>query len=260
MFPPVPPLLEKVIDMDLFGWAHDPKVPFIPLVDLWLDLEDHLSSDNIPSPTELWKEQETIGAIIERAMKRRAAAKLSSQAPPAAREDSLPAGHLEGQSPPEKESHAVTSTGHVAMFDYSPTGRRSPVNIHKCEEKARRGPLPSRPRELPPPTREPRRPSAHVGTPPRVSISGGPNSGATRRSRTIGVHNASRGGHKESEAKGGPNRPATFASLFKAVGPVGNRVATWTLRASSSKMEGPRNTDGQDVPESVGSIRPRTRR
>ncbi|RPD57895.1 hypothetical protein L227DRAFT_505891 [Lentinus tigrinus ALCF2SS1-6] len=62
ILPSVPPLLEKIIDMDLFGWAHDPKVPFIPLVDLWLELEDHLSPDNIPNPAELWKEQEMIGA------------------------------------------------------------------------------------------------------------------------------------------------------------------------------------------------------
>ncbi len=59
--PPVPPLMEMAIDMDVFGWAADPKVPFIPLVDLWFELEDHLSRDNIPSPTELWREQETIG-------------------------------------------------------------------------------------------------------------------------------------------------------------------------------------------------------
>ncbi|TFK84698.1 hypothetical protein K466DRAFT_496076 [Polyporus arcularius HHB13444] len=60
--PPIPPLMELAIDTDVFGWAADPKVPFVPLVDLWFELEDHLSPANIPSPVELWREQETIGA------------------------------------------------------------------------------------------------------------------------------------------------------------------------------------------------------
>ena len=62
--PPVPPVMETAIDLDIFGWKADPKVPYVPLVDLWLDLEQHLSSSDIPSPTELWKEQETIGAYV----------------------------------------------------------------------------------------------------------------------------------------------------------------------------------------------------
>ena len=34
----------------------------MPLVDVHLDLEEHLSADTIPTPAELWQEQETIGA------------------------------------------------------------------------------------------------------------------------------------------------------------------------------------------------------
>ena len=60
--PPFPPSSEAVVTMNLFGWEYDPTFQYIPLVNLWLDIDQHLSEDNIPSPVELWKEQEAIGA------------------------------------------------------------------------------------------------------------------------------------------------------------------------------------------------------
>ncbi len=56
-----PHLLQDCLKFNLLGWEEDPTFKFIPLVDLWFDLEDHLSSESIPSPVDLWMEQERIG-------------------------------------------------------------------------------------------------------------------------------------------------------------------------------------------------------
>lgn len=45
---------------DIFGLAHDPTPERLPLVDLWLELTDHLTADIIPSPLELYKEVNAI--------------------------------------------------------------------------------------------------------------------------------------------------------------------------------------------------------
>lgn len=45
-------------------FASDPMIQYIPLVDIWLNIEDHLSPDNIPSPTEFWMEQEQIDRSV----------------------------------------------------------------------------------------------------------------------------------------------------------------------------------------------------
>ncbi len=42
---------------NLFGWDPDPKTLFLPLVDLWFELQDHLEEGNIPSPLEFYEEQ-----------------------------------------------------------------------------------------------------------------------------------------------------------------------------------------------------------
>ena len=55
-FPPLPPLIADMISLNLLGWEYDPAFQFLPLVDLWLELDDHLSPDNIPNPADLWKE------------------------------------------------------------------------------------------------------------------------------------------------------------------------------------------------------------
>ena len=60
--PSFPPSIEAVVTMNLFGWEYDPTFQYIPFVNLWLDIDQHLSEDNIPNPVELWKEQEAIGA------------------------------------------------------------------------------------------------------------------------------------------------------------------------------------------------------
>ncbi|TFK91975.1 hypothetical protein K466DRAFT_540584 [Polyporus arcularius HHB13444] len=44
--------------VDLFGRAPDPTTGLIPLVDAWMDIDQHLSADSIPSPDELENEVE----------------------------------------------------------------------------------------------------------------------------------------------------------------------------------------------------------
>ncbi len=51
----------KSLAVDVFGWEPNARFKFIPLVDMWLDIDNHISADTIPSPVELWKEQEQIG-------------------------------------------------------------------------------------------------------------------------------------------------------------------------------------------------------
>ena len=48
--------------MNIFGWDPDPTFPLIPLVDLWLDLEEHLTPENIPSPLEWFEEEKKVNA------------------------------------------------------------------------------------------------------------------------------------------------------------------------------------------------------
>ncbi|KAM5537959.1 hypothetical protein V8D89_008435 [Ganoderma adspersum] len=49
-----------IAGLNLFGWDPDPTVPLIPLVDLWLELEEHICVEDIPSPVEWHKEEEKI--------------------------------------------------------------------------------------------------------------------------------------------------------------------------------------------------------
>ena len=58
----IPPSVEELLSVDLFGWQPDPATKYIPLVNCWLELEEHLSESTIPSPLELWTEQQRIGA------------------------------------------------------------------------------------------------------------------------------------------------------------------------------------------------------
>ena len=51
---------ELMDSMNIFGWQHDSANKFIPLVDVWLDLDQHLVADSIPSPVDLYQEQQTI--------------------------------------------------------------------------------------------------------------------------------------------------------------------------------------------------------
>ncbi|KAI0711706.1 hypothetical protein C8Q76DRAFT_622893 [Earliella scabrosa] len=52
-----PPTIKELVSTDLFGWDYNPATQYIPLVDLWLEIDDHLAADSIPSPVELWREQ-----------------------------------------------------------------------------------------------------------------------------------------------------------------------------------------------------------
>ena len=53
-------IVEDISGLNLFGWDIDPTVPLIPLVDLWLELEEHICAEDIPSPVDWHKEEEEI--------------------------------------------------------------------------------------------------------------------------------------------------------------------------------------------------------
>ncbi|RPD60787.1 hypothetical protein L227DRAFT_653068 [Lentinus tigrinus ALCF2SS1-6] len=58
---------------DLFGDDVDPRVAeLLPLVNLWLDITEHLEEDTIPNPEDLFHERDAIVSIIHEARKRRA--------------------------------------------------------------------------------------------------------------------------------------------------------------------------------------------
>ncbi|KAI9067479.1 hypothetical protein FKP32DRAFT_265828 [Trametes sanguinea] len=64
------PEIEAILGMDIFMLAHDDAAEFIPLVDLWFELTEHLTADSIPSPQEFFKERDTIARIIRDARAR----------------------------------------------------------------------------------------------------------------------------------------------------------------------------------------------
>ncbi|RPD68996.1 hypothetical protein L226DRAFT_494851 [Lentinus tigrinus ALCF2SS1-7] len=65
--------------IDLFGWDPNMNIPRIPLVEAWLDLENHLTEDSITSPLELQKEFKQIAELITRGLKRFASARKSPE-------------------------------------------------------------------------------------------------------------------------------------------------------------------------------------
>ncbi len=56
--------LKGLFSHNPFGWDRDPKAKFLPLVDLWLELEEHLTAAEIPSPVEFYKEQAAITSYV----------------------------------------------------------------------------------------------------------------------------------------------------------------------------------------------------
>ncbi len=52
----VTPVTSRDSGIDVFGWDPDPNTARIPLVDAWLDIDKHLTEDDIASPLELQKE------------------------------------------------------------------------------------------------------------------------------------------------------------------------------------------------------------
>ena len=58
----VPSPVEELLSMNLFGWLPDPATKYIPLVNCWFELEEHLTESTISSPVDLWTEQQRIGA------------------------------------------------------------------------------------------------------------------------------------------------------------------------------------------------------
>ena len=53
-------LADVVVRMNVFGQRHDGSERFIPLVDLWVNLEEHLTAETIPSPVDWYKEVKVI--------------------------------------------------------------------------------------------------------------------------------------------------------------------------------------------------------
>ncbi|EJF60709.1 hypothetical protein DICSQDRAFT_147696 [Dichomitus squalens LYAD-421 SS1] len=56
---------------DVFGLEHDPNIEArIPLVDLWSDLENHISADTITDPREFEEEVRQVQSIVDEAIGR----------------------------------------------------------------------------------------------------------------------------------------------------------------------------------------------
>ncbi|KAH9846476.1 hypothetical protein C2E23DRAFT_743973 [Lenzites betulinus] len=51
---------DGLLGMDIFGLAHDKTAEFLPLVDLWFELDEHLTANTIPTPLDFYEEVETI--------------------------------------------------------------------------------------------------------------------------------------------------------------------------------------------------------
>ncbi|KAI8978347.1 hypothetical protein BD414DRAFT_495277 [Trametes punicea] len=62
--------MDDIYRMDIFNLARDDDAQFLPLVDLWFNLAEHLSEEAIPSPLEFREEQEAMKRIIREARER----------------------------------------------------------------------------------------------------------------------------------------------------------------------------------------------
>ncbi|RDX48679.1 hypothetical protein OH76DRAFT_1483764 [Lentinus brumalis] len=88
---------------DLFGWDPDPATALLPLVDAWLEIEQHLSEDEIPSPVDFDAEIREVVAIIKRGLLRYASkGRAVSAASP-----SIRGGSSEDAPPPHSDSNSA---------------------------------------------------------------------------------------------------------------------------------------------------------
>ncbi|KAI9067484.1 hypothetical protein FKP32DRAFT_1563713 [Trametes sanguinea] len=69
--PKYDPTVQMLFDMDIFNLSHDENAEFLPLVDLWFELDEHLTPDTIPNPLEFYSERDVIARIIRDARIRR---------------------------------------------------------------------------------------------------------------------------------------------------------------------------------------------
>lgn len=53
-------IASDILAFNIFGWDPDPSFPFVPLVDLWCELEEHLTAETIPNPLEWYEEEKRI--------------------------------------------------------------------------------------------------------------------------------------------------------------------------------------------------------
>ncbi|KAM5537963.1 hypothetical protein V8D89_008439 [Ganoderma adspersum] len=53
-------IASDIFAFNIFGWDPDPSFPFVPLVDLWCELDEHLTAETIPNPLEWYEEEKRI--------------------------------------------------------------------------------------------------------------------------------------------------------------------------------------------------------
>ncbi|KAI0800131.1 hypothetical protein C8Q74DRAFT_1190978 [Fomes fomentarius] len=58
--PPTASSGDSLAALDIFRWDPDPITGLLPLVDVWLDIDKHLTPETIPDPTALQEEERTI--------------------------------------------------------------------------------------------------------------------------------------------------------------------------------------------------------
>ena len=57
-------VFDSLLQEDIFGWNPNPNFGLMPLVDLWFELDEHLTPDTIPSPLDLYEEEKTIRSCV----------------------------------------------------------------------------------------------------------------------------------------------------------------------------------------------------
>ncbi|KAI0629508.1 hypothetical protein C8Q77DRAFT_291612 [Trametes polyzona] len=76
------PEIAAIFKMDYFSSNDDDTIELIPLVDLWFDVAEQLSSETIPSPLDFHKEQAEIMRIIHDARERASSPRWPLTEPP----------------------------------------------------------------------------------------------------------------------------------------------------------------------------------
>ncbi|OSC96774.1 hypothetical protein PYCCODRAFT_1249038 [Trametes coccinea BRFM310] len=59
--------VQALFEMDIFNLSHDGDAEFLPLVNLWFELDEHLTPDTVPSPLNFYRERDAIARIIREA-------------------------------------------------------------------------------------------------------------------------------------------------------------------------------------------------
>nr|VWO99202.1 Uncharacterized protein [Ganoderma boninense] len=123
-------IAREISGLNLFGWDPDPTVPLIPLVDLWLELDEHIcAEDDLPSPLDWKKEEDEVVSIIMDAFARRSPSNSDASiatndshsrdeqlAAPPSEPDYLAGARAMKAAAPARQARGVSRTTRVPTF------------------------------------------------------------------------------------------------------------------------------------------------